>query len=268
MTPFMQDFIKVIDGVPGATERDQIKYCVTNARPLLIGDAVVTDLSKVVTQFPHTIEHNLDFLSVPFKHLWIEWNEAARVEDTQYLRENRVYPEKIGVLVISYDEERGVFIAIVAWQFENGNIDYSHAILSWSTDVLSSHSEHARHRYSKVPSEVWLRLMSVTSSSIPEGFYDEIAILIESDDLNVSESQIHAEAQENSSAELLFLFSVLLFLQTRQSEITTICETDEEQEYYLLSQKQASVPKRFWRTPKGFSREKVNGEINLSFHRF
>ena len=99
-----------------------------------------------------------------------EWNEAARVEEpTQYLRENRVYPEKIGVLVISYDEERGVFIGIVAWQFENGNIDYSRTVYLGALMCFHSHSEHAR-RYIKVPSEVWLRLMSVTSSSIPEGF--------------------------------------------------------------------------------------------------
>ena len=122
MTPFMKDFIKVIDGVPGATERDQIKYCITNAKPIVVSDDAVKILSDVISEAPHTIEQNMDFLSVPFKHIWLEWDEKSRLDDSYVLREDRLYPQKIGALIVNYNEAQGVFVAIVAWQFENGNV--------------------------------------------------------------------------------------------------------------------------------------------------
>ena len=265
MTPFMQEFLKLIDGVPGATERDQIKYWLTNSRPICLDDTVTEVLSKNLNEYPHTLEHNLDFIDLPFQYTWIEWSESSRSRDVENILVDRSRPSKVGVLLTPYEQSAGVTIGIVAWQFENGGVDYSHAVLSWSSDILSDHSSHARHRYSKVPKEVWMRIMSITASSIPEGFFDEISILIESDGIPRSEEEFHQEAHENSSAELLFILSVLLFLQTEQSKVQGIYNPDGEFQFYLCDY-EPNDKKHLFKTPNGFYRSVAKKDISLSFY--
>ena len=119
----------------------------------------------------HSIESNLDFSQLPNKYFWIEWY-ANRV-DGKSTFDGRRQPEKIGALLAPFTDTQDEFLSLISWQFDDGNVDYSHALLSWSQLDIIEHAINARLYYSKTSEEVISRMMSLCYTSVPDGFIDK-----------------------------------------------------------------------------------------------
>ena len=243
MTPFAENLLSIIDSVPGATERDQFKYWLENAECIQIKSTASKTLSLIVDTATHSIESNLDFAQLPNKYFWIEW--YANSVDDKSTFDGRRQPEKIGALLAPFTDTQDEFLALISWQFADGNVDYSHALLSWSQLDIIEHAVNARLYYSKTSEEVISRMMSLCYTSVPDGFIDEIDIIIESDELEVDNQSVHKEAHENASAEFISLMAALLFLQTDKSCVLTEQKSDTQKSYY--SAEYVEKKRTWWR---------------------
>ncbi|ANT63084.1 hypothetical protein AYJ57_21675 (plasmid) [Salipiger sp. CCB-MM3] len=256
----LEDLQAMLATVPGAPERDQLLALLPDARQFDVSDGLATAVSDTVSEFPHTIEHNLDFLMLPDTVCWFEWSERARRTDVDVLMHDVEHPERIGVMVTYGGEDSDAVIGTVAWRFSDGRVDHAPAFFSWDEAQLEDLSQRARFSYSKVPAESWARMMSLIYTHVPKGYVDQMEVL---EDLRKNGPDIDTmtgAARREASAEALFMLGVLLMLQTGRVQ----AEGQGDRETLKMMEPK---PWRFLPSKKGFFRKKRRGGVHLNwFH--
>ncbi|MHA6346929.1 hypothetical protein [Roseivivax sp. CAU 1761] len=206
-------------------------------------------MADTLNSRPHTVERNLDFLTLPAGVSWFEWSEAARRTDIELLMHDVEHPERVGVLVAYANDDVGDVVGTVAWRFRDGRVDHAPAFFSWSETALADLSAKARHRYSQVPAESWARMMSLIYTHVPGGYVEEMEVLSDLREKGPDISTMAGSARREASAEALFMFATLLMLQTERYSV----ETGEGAETLKMI---PSPPRSWWSISRkdGFSR--------------
>lgn len=247
------EFKKLLYNIPGSPERDQIAILLNEAVRFEINRDLTKSITKTLDEQPYTIEHNLDFLEVPFPSTWIEWSPHDRNSDGYVVEEDKEYPDIVGTLLAKNPTNENGVIAIIAWKTQR-KVDHSQAVLSWNNLALSEMSDHARRSFSKTKTEVFARIMALMNTSVPSGFLTEMNALYDPDiNQHKSLEDFYDEAHANASAEALFIISFLLMLQTNQTKI--IKHEEEDNGYYYECLLEDKLPKKLLFTPKGFHRK-------------
>ena len=208
-----QEFKKLIDALPGSNERTQISSLLEVATEFNISNDTTCYLSDIMTQSAFQVEHNLDFASLPYPTMWIEWSEKVR-NKTSIIDDKKIQPESIGVLLCEHPSDVGSVLGMVCWRSESGIVDHSHALISWNKKALDALAFDARRFYSKVNSEVIKRILSTANTYIPDGFIEEINILKDDDISTPSLDEYNHLARIDSSVEVPFIFSILILLNS------------------------------------------------------
>jgi CRISPR/Cas system CMR-associated protein Cmr5 small subunit len=251
----INSFKSLLYTIPGSKERDQISYLLNRSVQFHLGDELTEAISNTIKHSPHTIEHNLDFLSVPFPATWVEWNESPRYYNGHIVENDKSYPEKVGALIATHPEDDNGVIAVIAWRDSKNNVDHSQAILSWNNYAFQKMSNDARKYFGKGKDETFARIMSLVQTSVPNGFKEEMEILYDVKETDKSLDEFHLDALKNSSGETMFLLTFLLMLQTNQTKITQSPESLDENVVYNCHLDNNQKQKIFIK-PKGFFRNK------------
>ncbi len=232
--------------VPGAPERERLLSLLSEAKTIQVDDVVTSSISDTLASRSWMVEQNLDFLMLPYDPVWIEWSEKARGTDIDLLQDGVQHPERVGVLLARADED--VIGCSVAWQLPDGRVDLAPAFVSINSADMAQHSQQARHRYSKVSTESWARIMSLIFTSIPKSFLDEMEELQDVKEGDVDIEKMSNAARREVSAEALFVVAILVFLSCGQRKITEGDAGD-----LVLSHGDKNWRSSFW--PSGFSRK-------------
>lgn len=263
----IKSFKSLLYTIPGSKEREQISDLLNKSVEFRLDDDLTKAISKTIRYYPSTLEHNLDFLSVPFPSTWIEWNAEARTPEGCIIEDNKIYPEKVGALLATHPDDSNGVITVVAWKDKNQKVDHSQAILSWHNASFEKMSKDARNFYGTGKDEIFARIMSLVQTSVPAGFTEEMEILHDANKDSKSLDAYHWDAHRNSSAETMFILTFLLMLQTEQTVLSKLQEDDEEIATYKCSLVD-TLKKPLFRKPKGFYRKKGLQGTKLQWHNF
>lgn len=260
----LKDLQDLIYNIPGSQERDHIAILLNKAVKFEISPPLIQAISNTIDKSTYTIEHNLDFLNIPFESTWIEWDEHERHKNGYLIEEDKHYPDKIGVLLAQNPSNENGVIGIVAWKTGN-NIDHSQAVLSWNMETFKDFSYQARKFFSKDKNEVFARILSIVNTSVPQGFQEEMRILYDLNESNGKQiDDFYEDAHRNASSETLFILGFLLMLQTEQTNIMRkeLLGDDFIYECNLIE----NSPRYLFSKPKGFQRRNLMRGAKLSWH--
>lgn len=213
------DFKALLASIPGAPERERILQLLPQATCIALDDSITQNVSDTLSDQTWTVEHNLDFFTLPAPITWIEWNEKARRTDMDLMRDGAVHPERVGVLLARHEEDPQTIVGAVAWRLPDGKTDHAAAFISWNEDQISSLSKSARHSFSKVKTECLARMMSLVYTHVPSGFISEMEVLEDVRDRGESIEQMTDIARREASAEALFVIASALMLQCSEARI-------------------------------------------------
>lgn len=204
--------------LPGAPERAQVAGLLKRARRHVLSPEVVETVHRTVREVPHTIERNLDFLGYPGAPLWFEYENDSRAPAEQAITGNRTlfHPKRLGFLLEGAEADANAgerLLALVAWQFTDGSVHFSPALLYWDVDRLAELAQLARDKLGSGRDESQARMMHLVQLSIPQGFAAETEIVC---DNAVELEEAKAASMRDSAGEGLFVLAVMLLMTTEQ----------------------------------------------------
>ena len=258
------DLKDMLYNIPGSPEREHIATLLNESVRFKMDANLTRAIATTIDKSTYTIEHNLDFLDVPFESTWVEWDEKDRHINGYIVEDDKNYPDKIGVLLAKNPSHQDGIIGFVAWK-TGDKVDHSQAILSWNLSSFEGFSLQARKLFSKEKNEVFARIMSLINTSVPDGFIEEMKVLYDVSDGHEKNLQdFYNDAHKNASAETLFIITFLLMLQTKQTKIIKQDLGDEE--FIYECRLENNSPRKFFSKPKGFVRKNSMKGATLEWH--
>lgn len=247
---FIEEFSAALSNVPGAKERLQIQGLLEQATKYKISESVVKEVSDVINHIPYSLEHSLDHATIKNPIMWIEWEEKHRGGDLEALKGAKK-PERIGILLSEYPEHENVVIGVVAWKWDNANIDHASALMTWDQHHLQDLANNAREYFGRGLRESWARMLSTINTFIPEGFKEEIEFLHDAE-VHQPVAEIFEAERRNVSAEAIFVFAILAFMNTNAAKIEPVEDEKIQQTAFVV--KNSGYHKKWWHKKKGFVR--------------
>jgi hypothetical protein len=218
----LKDVQALFASMPGAPEREHLLTLLPRAAVLDLSDDFVRATSDTLALQAHTIEHNLDFLSLPADVCWIEWNEAARSAEFMPADQRRNMPDRIGVLLSRAEEADDLVVGTVCWRMPDGHVDHAAAFFVYHENQMTSLSQQARRSLSQVNKECWARIMALVYTHVPPGFSAEMEVLEDLRDDTPGLQTLEHDARRDVSAEALFAISALLLLYTPSAVLAEV----------------------------------------------
>lgn len=185
----------------GSDQHLEIAEHIKDSRKISLDNKTGKSLREIVTEFPWTIESNLDAAAWPIEPTWYEIDIASRLG-----RESK--KATTGFLVLPHPSGPGMYMILTAFEAEGTSARHCFAMAFIAAQDLVENAQKARDFYSKTPDESIERMMSLIGVSMTNDFKEELLIIQDE-----GESIIEA-ALRDAAVEMPLLLAILVAQNT------------------------------------------------------
>lgn len=261
MTGILADRLyRSIVGMLGSDEHLQIAGLLSRATRIVVEREAALTVRDHLDRNPWAFECNLDVIRPPEGPEWIEWPIPTR---SGHGGEEAT----TGCLLVPHPEERGVAMVVTGWDREGAPARHALAVASLDLEQLYELAWNARNRFSRTPDESLERIMSCISVTMPEGFRDEISIVI--DDQTEATEAIEA-AMRDATSEVPFALALAIAIRSKgglslsEGDGHTVASLAAPMKQGLLSRTAAKLTGK----PEGrFARKVRDGMAEVTWYR-